>query len=80
MVSKSSSSDVIESNKIRESTTDGDLIRGFLLALRAGGRQEKTLHIYEESIRMLSEYARSLGLNERYRTDCWQPAKVGHFC
>ena len=62
MVSKSSSSDVIESNKIRESTTDGDLILGFLLALRAGGRQEKTLHIYEESIRMLSEYARSLGL------------------
>ena len=62
MVSKSSSSEVSAPNFNRESISDEDLIRGFLLALRAGGRKEKTLHIYEESIRMLSDFARSLGL------------------
>ena len=62
MVSRSSSSDVSAPNFNRESISDEDLIRGFLLALGAGGRKEKTLHIYEESIRMLSDFARSLGL------------------
>ena len=64
MVYKSSSSDVGPANPMRESISDEKLLRGFLLALAAGGRKEKTLQIYEESIRMLSE--------------CWQPAKVGH--
>ena len=62
MVSKSSSSDVSAPNFDRESISDEDLVRGFLLALGAGGRKEKTLNIYEESIRMLSDFARSLGL------------------
>ena len=62
MVSRTSSSDVCAPNVNRESISDEDLIRGFLLALGAGGRKEKTLHIYEESIRMLSDFARSLGL------------------
>ena len=62
MVSRSSSSDVSAPNFNGESISDEDLIRGFLLALGAGGRKEKTLHIYEESIRMLSDFARSLGL------------------
>ena len=62
MVSKSSSSEVSAPNFNRESISDEDLIRGFLLALGAGGRKGKTLHIYEESIRMLSDFARNLGL------------------
>ena len=44
-----------------EPVSDEDLIRGFLLALGAGGRKEKTLHIYEESITGLSNFAQSLG-------------------
>ena len=42
--------------------TDEELVRGFLLALGAGGRKQRTLDIYEESIRMLSDFAESLGL------------------
>jgi len=57
-----SSSDVYAPNFGRETISDEDLIRGFLLALDAGGRKEKTLHIYEESILMLSYFTRSLGL------------------
>ena len=62
MVYKSSSSDVGQSNPLRESKSDEELLRGFLLALAAGGRKEKTLKIYEESIRMLSDFAGNLGL------------------
>ena len=62
MVSRMSSLDVNAPNYYGEPISDEDLIRGFLLALGAGGRKEKTLHIYEESIRMLFDFARSLGL------------------
>ena len=47
MASKSSSSDVSVHNYTSEPLSDDDLIRGFTLALGAGGRKEKTLHIYE---------------------------------
>ena len=60
MVSKSSSSDVSAPNFNRV-ISDEDLIRGFILALGAGGRKQKTLTIYEDSIRMLSGFARDLG-------------------
>ena len=62
MVSKSSSSDVSAPNLNREPISDEDVIRGFILALGAGGRKQKTLTIYEDSIRMLSDFARDLGL------------------
>ena len=62
MVSETSSSDVSVPNFSREAISDEDLLRGFLLALGAGGRKPKTLHIYEESIQMLSDFTRSLGL------------------
>ena len=62
MVAKRSSSDVSAPNFGRESVLDEDLIRGFILALGAGGRKQKTLTIYEDSIRMLSDFARRLGL------------------
>ena len=62
MSTETSSSDVSAPNFNRESISDEDLIRGFILALGAGGRKRKTLTIYEESIRQLSDFARSLGL------------------
>ena len=62
MVSRTSSSDVNAPNYTREPISDDDLIRGFILALGAGGRKEKTLYIYAESIRVLSDFAHSLGL------------------
>ena len=62
MASTRSSSDVYAPNFNAETVPDEDLIRGFLLALGAGGRKAKTLHIYEESIFMLLKFARSLGL------------------
>ena len=62
MVSKTSSSDVSAPNSGREPISDDDLIRGFVLALGAGGRKARTLFIYEDSIRSLSEFARGLGL------------------
>ena len=62
MASKSSSSDVSAPNYSSEPLSDDDLIRGFTLALGAGGQKEKTLYIYEESIRMLSDFAQGLGL------------------
>ena len=81
MVSKSSSSEVSAPNFNRESISDEDLIRGFLLALGAGGRKGKTLHIYEESIRMLSDFAQSLGLPslatmDRTHIRHWHPAST----
>ena len=36
----------------REPISDGDVIRGFILALGARGRKQKTLTIYEDSIKM----------------------------
>ena len=62
MNAKRASSHVYAPNYSPESISDEDLIRGFLLALGAGGRKEKTLHIYEESITMLSNFLRGLGL------------------
>ena len=62
MLSKSSSSELSAPNFDQEPTSDDGLLRGFLLSLEAGGRKEKTLYIYEESIRMLSDFAESLGL------------------
>ena len=62
MVSGTSSSDVNAPNAGREPISDDDLIRGFVLALGAGGRKARTLFIYEDSIRSLSEFARGLGL------------------
>ena len=55
MVSKRSSSDVNAPNFGREPISDEDLIRGFILALGAWGRKEKTLTIYYDSIRMPSD-------------------------
>ena len=62
MVAKRSSSDISAPNFHGKPITDNELIRGFILALGAGGRKEKTLYIYEESIRMLSDFAQGLGL------------------
>ena len=62
MVSQSSRSDITTPNFKREQVSDEDVIRGFILALGAGGRKQKTLTIYEDSIRMLSVFARDLGL------------------
>ena len=58
MVSGTSSSDVCAPNVERGPISYEDLLRGVVLALRAGGRKEKTLLIYEDSIRMFSEFAR----------------------
>ena len=62
MASKSSSSDVSAPNYSSEALSDDDLIRGFTLALGAGGRKPRTLFIYEDSIRKLSDFAQNLGL------------------
>ena len=62
MASKSSISDVSASNYSPEPLSDDDLIRGFTLALGAGGRKPRTLFIYEDSIRKLSDFAQNLGL------------------
>jgi len=62
VVSQSSRSDITTHNFKREQVSDEDVIRGFILALGAGGRKQKTLTIYEDSIRMLSVFARDLGL------------------
>ena len=53
---------VFAPNSKVECKTDEELVRGFLLALGAGGRKQSSLQIYEESIRMLSDFADSLGL------------------
>ena len=62
MVAKPSSSDVNAPNSDRGLISDDDLIRGFIMALGAGGRKSRTLFIYEDSIRSLSDFARNLGL------------------
>ena len=62
MVSQSSRSDITTPNFKREQVSDEDVIRGFILALGAGGRKQKTLTIYGDSVRMLSVFARDLGL------------------
>ncbi len=62
MVAKPSSSDVNAPNSGRGIISDDDLIRGFIMALGAGGRKSRTLFIYEDSIRSLSDFARNLGL------------------
>jgi len=46
----------------REPMSDENVIRGFILALGAGGRKQNTLTIYEDSIKMLSVFARDLRL------------------
>lgn len=61
MPTKTSSSHVSAPNLSPEVISDADLLRGFLLALGAGGRKQKTLDIYEESLLMLSDFAQSLG-------------------
>ena len=58
MTSKTTSSNVCAPNSGPESIPDDDLIRGFLLALGAGGRKPRTLFIYEDSIRKLSDFSR----------------------
>ena len=63
MVSQSSSSDVSAPNSGSEPISDHDLIRGFILAVGDGGRKPRTPFIYEDSIRKLSAFARSLGLS-----------------
>ena len=42
MISKTSSSDVNAPNNHAEPISDEDLTRGFILALGAGGRKQKT--------------------------------------
>lgn len=61
MASKPSSSGVYAPNFSPEPTSDEALITGFSLSLGASGRKERTIYIYEESITMLSAYARDLG-------------------
>ena len=61
MASEPSSSDVYAPNYSLEPTSDGALVTSFILSLGAAGRKERTIYIYEESITMLSEYARGLG-------------------
>jgi len=58
MTSKTTSSNVCAPNSGPESIPDDDLIRGFLLSLGAGGRKPRTLFIYEDSIRKLSDFSR----------------------
>jgi site-specific recombinase XerD len=53
---------VFAPNSDRECKADEEIVRGFLLALGAGGRKERTLQLYEESIVMLSDFTDSLGL------------------
>jgi site-specific recombinase XerD len=62
MAIKTSSSHVRAPNSNIETTPDEDLIRGFTLSLGASGRAEKTLITYEDALRMLSSFARDLGL------------------
>ena len=62
MVNKRSSSDISAPNSHGKPITDHELIRGFILALGAGGRKPLTLFIYEDSIRKLSDFAQNLGL------------------
>ena len=62
MASKISTSQVHAPNFIGSPISDDDLLGGFLLALWTGGRQEKTLLIFEESVRAISNFTMDLGL------------------
>ena len=62
MLSRMPSSHVNAPNFIREPISDDDLLRGFILALGARGRKQKTLTIYEDIMRMLSDFVGSLEL------------------
>ena len=46
MVSQPSSSDISTPDFRHEPVSDEDVIRGFILALRAGGRKQKTLRTW----------------------------------
>ena len=61
MPARATSSHVSAPNSALGTISDEDLLRGFLLSLGASGRREKTQTTYEESIRMLSEFAESVG-------------------
>lgn len=76
MQNKPSTSHVYVPNSHPESVSDEDLIRGFLLSLGASGRSEKTLSTYGESLSMLSDFARKLGLAGLAEMD---PTVVRHF-
>ena len=62
MAVKAASSHKSASNYALDPISDEQLIRGFILSLGASGRKAKTLHIYEESVRKLSQFAMELGL------------------
>ena len=62
MSTQMSSSDVSAPNYHPEPISDEDLIRGFELSLGASGRRDKTLQVYTDSIKALSNYAREEGL------------------
>ena len=66
MSTRPSSSDISATNfgvrLTSEAISDEDLLRGFTLALGASGRVEKTLRTYGDSVRLLSDFAKSLGL------------------
>ena len=62
MPNKPASSQVSAPNYQPETPSDEDLLRGFTLALGASGRVEKTLRTYSDAVKMLSAFARNLGL------------------
>ena len=61
MATKSSRSHTSVPNSAAEPISDEDLIRGFLLDLRASGRAARTAEIYGASIKRLSSFAREMG-------------------
>jgi integrase/recombinase XerC len=61
MATKSSRSHTSVPNSTAEPISDEDLIRGFLLDLRASGRVARTAEIYGASIKRLSSFAREMG-------------------
>ena len=62
MKNRRPSSHVYAPNFQPEPISNDDLIRGFLLALGGSGRRERTLEIYGQSLKMLSDFVRSNGL------------------
>jgi hypothetical protein len=70
MATKTSSSDIYAPNSrkslatpdVPETVFDDALLRGFTLDLGASGRADKTLDIYEKSVRALSDFANEMGL------------------
>ena len=63
MASKTSRWHVSAPNFPPEPISDEVLIRGFLLDLGASGRSSKTLFIYGDSVRRLSDFARNMGFS-----------------